>query len=184
MPDIEPPGEAPRVNVSGQGTQVGSGNTQCNTWGQRPPLDPVALAALAPHTAVARLQRESYDDLVDFFARAAPGDVSEILQVLLETDARLATAVLGDISPRKSQDLINTVQTRIQGMGYLHRLPDTALEIARKAAALRWVDAGHLEFSGPSYFRKFNGGRVFWTAGSGVCATVGAMDAYYSGHHP
>jgi hypothetical protein len=48
------------------------------------PLDLVAIIDLNPHIAVARLQRESHDELVGFFVRAQPGDVSEILEVFLE----------------------------------------------------------------------------------------------------
>jgi uncharacterized protein with LGFP repeats len=182
MPDSEPTGEAPGVNVSGQGTQVGSGNTQYNNWGQRPPLDPVALGVLNPHTAVARLQRESHDDLVDFFARATPGDVGEILQVFLEMDEDKAVAVLGDIGRRKSHELISAARPKALGVVFLITLPDAALEIARKATSLKWTDAGHLEYFGLGYFRKFNGGRIFWAAGHGVYVTVGQMDAYWTEH--
>lgn len=87
MPSEEPSGKVPGVSVGGsQGVQIGTGNNQYNAWMPKPPLDPAALGALNPHTAVTRLQQLSHDELVGFFARAEPGDVSEILEAFLAVD--------------------------------------------------------------------------------------------------
>jgi hypothetical protein len=62
-----------------QGVQVGAGNTQLNTW-TKAPVDPASLAALNPHTAVARILQLPHDEAVDVFAKATPDDVAEILR--------------------------------------------------------------------------------------------------------
>src|ERR1700761_2107752 len=98
MPQQDPPEEAPDVSVRGsQGVFAGFSGNQYNSWGPKTPLDPAALGALNPHTAVDRLLKLSHEELVDFFARATPDDVSEIIGVFLETDRSRVIAVLGDI---------------------------------------------------------------------------------------
>lgn len=175
MTSIEQSGEMPDVNVSGQGIQIGTGNNQYNAWMPKPPLDPAALGALNPHTAVARLQQLSHDDLVDFFARASPDDVSEILEVFLKADGTRVVAVLGDISRRKAAELIGTVRRG----GGLAVLPEAAQEIARKAASFKWVDAGPLKlFYMDGYARRYSGGRVFWSPEFGARVAVGVIDDY------
>src|ERR1700730_2266626 len=103
MASIDPPGEVPDVNVSGsQGVQVGSGNTMYSNWAPKPPLDPAALSGRNPHVAVSTLRQVSHDDLVEFFIRATPDDVSEIIEVFAEVDLPRLVATLGDIRRRKT----------------------------------------------------------------------------------
>ena len=175
MPDIDPPGEVPSVNASGQGTQVGSGNTQYNTWmaAARQQLDPGALAALNPHAAVARLRQLPDDDLVDFFARAKPGDVREILAAFLEVDEARVVAVLADINHRKATELVSIVGVPAA----LAALPEAGYAITRKAARLKWTDAGPLERYADGYVRKYRNGRAFWVDGRGTYVISGAIEA-------
>ena len=134
----EPSGEVPDVSVSGgQGMQVGTGNAQYNAWVPKPPPDPIALGALNPHTAVARLQQLPPDELVDFFARAPSANVSEILEAFLVADKAKVVAALGDINRQKATELLKAVDVH----GPLVALPEAAQEIARKAADLKWSDA-------------------------------------------
>src|ERR1700722_5435533 len=106
MQKQEPSGEVPGVSVSGsQGVFAGSGN-QYNTWAPKPPLDPAVLSGRNPHTAVALLQQLSHDELVDFFIRAQPGDVSEIIDTMFHVDVEKLTTVLADINRRKATELI------------------------------------------------------------------------------
>jgi hypothetical protein len=177
MPEQQPSGEVPdvnvNVNVNGQGTQVGSGNTMYNAWSQRQPLDPAALGALNPHVAVDRLQQLSHDELVNFFARSKPGDVSEIIATFFDVDVTRLVTALADISRRKTTALITAA-----GIHFLHDLPGAAEAIAREAARLRWTEAGPVDayaFAG-GYVRKYRGGRVFWSPSFGTWTTVGAID--------
>jgi hypothetical protein len=172
MASTEPPGEVPGVNVSGsQGIQSGSGNVQFNAWPQRQSLDPVALSALNPHTAVARLQQLPHDQLVDFFAKASPDDVGEILEVFLYADlAKLVTA-LADINRRKATELITAI-----GSNLIDQLPEAAEAIAREAARLGWAYAGLVDAYVEGYARKCKNGRIFWSATFGMRTTVGAID--------
>jgi uncharacterized protein with LGFP repeats len=175
MPKHEPSGEFPaNVSVSGgQGIQAGTKNTQINNWQLRQPLDPAFLGALNPHTAVARLQQLSHDELVDFFARASPPeDVSEILATFLEADQAKVVAVLADINRRKVTGLIAAFGPD----HFLANLPEAAHEIARKAAGLRWTDAGPLEAFLDGYARRYKDGRVFWSRVFGTRTTAGAID--------
>ena len=147
MSKREPSGDAQAaVHVSdGQGVLVGTGGTQINNWGQKPPLDPSWLSALNPHTAVARLQQLTHDDLVDFFARATPESVAEIFAAFLEADEAKVIASLADINPRKANELIATLP---KAQAFLVALPKAAEAIARKAASLRWTDGAPLELRG------------------------------------
>jgi hypothetical protein len=184
MAKQEPSGEVPGVNVSGsQGAQVGTGNNQYNAWMAKSPLDPVALSALNPHIAVTRLQQLSHDELVDFFAKASQGDVSEILDVFLEADDAKVVAILGDINRRKATELLKGVNWG----NYRIALPEAAEAIARKAAGLKWTDAEPLELVHQrmklarydAYARRYKNGRVFWIEGVGTYATLGVMDDYF-----
>jgi uncharacterized protein with LGFP repeats len=177
MSKQEPSGEVPDINVSGsQGIQVGG--TQHNAWMLKQPLDPAAMGALSPHAAVARLERKSHDELVDFFARAKPEDVSEILKVFFEVDLPKLVAALADISRRKATELISMV---CEGDGDpLNVLPEAAEAIARKAVRFGWTDAGPLEFLTGGYARKYKGGHVHWSGESGVETTTGVIDDYWT----
>jgi hypothetical protein len=176
MPEQEPSGEVPDVNVSGQGTQVGSGNTMYNSWSPRQSLDPAALGALNPHVAVARLQQLSHDELVNFFAKSKPSDVSEIVATFFDVDVTRLVTALADINRRKTTALITAV-----GIHFLHDLPGAAEAIAREAARLRWTDAGPVDAYAGGYVRKYRDGRVFWSAVFGAQTTAGAIDDRITG---
>ena len=177
-------GDPAEVTVTGsEGIVIGSGNSQYNNWIPKPPLDPVALGALNPHTAVARLQALTHEELVDFFARAKPEDVSEILTVFYEFDRDAVVAVLGDIKRLKAAELIDAVCGDA-----LTDLPEAAHEIARKAALLGWTDAGPLiALPGITKLQYVQGYKnetkrthVFWSDTCGVSVTVGALDDYWT----
>lgn len=178
MPEHEPSGEAPDVNVSGgQGIQVGSGNTQYNL-APKQPLDPVALSGLNPNIAVARLQQLSHDELVYFFVKARPRNVAEIIEVFSEVDLVKFVATLGDIGHRKATELISPVG-KDKILSILRDLPEAAEAIARTARRLGWVDAEPLELCLPDwYIRKHNNGRIFWSQPFGVLSTTGEIDDY------
>lgn len=177
MADIEPSGDVP-ANVSGQGIQIGTGNNQYNAWMPKPPLDPAAMRDLNPHTAVARLQQLSHDELVDFFARAKPEDVSEILGVFIGVDLRKVVAALGDINRRKATELIRAVLGESTD-NWLNALPEATHEIARKATSMRWTDSEPLKVYFGVYARKYKNGHVIYFSEYGAWTTVGAIDGYY-----
>jgi uncharacterized protein with LGFP repeats len=174
-------GEVPaNVNVSGEGIQVGYGATQTNVWTTKAPLDSATLAALNAHAAVTRLQQLAHDELVDFFARARPRDVGEIIAVFLEVDEGKVIAALADICRPKATELIRT----IDAAEILTALPEAAQEITRKAANLKWTDAGHLERLSTGYRRSYKAGHVFWSSKWGTRTTTGIMDEHYMTSDP
>jgi uncharacterized protein with LGFP repeats len=175
MSNHESSGEVP-AHVSGQGVQAGTGNTQYNSWAAKQPLDPVALSALNPHTAVARLQQLSHDELADFFARAKTDDVSEIFEVFLEVDEPKAVAILADINRHKATELLSAARVMNDR---LIPLPEVAQQIARKAASLKWTDAGPLEPVVWGYTRRYRNGHVFWSSEFGIQTTAGVIDDHY-----
>jgi hypothetical protein len=181
MPKQEPSGMVPaNVNVSGQGIQVGPGNVQYNAWMANQSLDPVALVALHPHTAVARLQQLSHDELVDLFARASADDVAELLAVFLEVDEPKVVAVLADMNRRRSTELIKPLVSAAQ---WLSSLPAAVEAITREATALKWVraqDAGTLERFSDGYVRKYKKGRVLWSDGHGAHAISGEIEEVWT----
>lgn len=160
MPNQEPTGED-SASVSGQGMQLGSNNTQYNAWMPKPPLDPAALAALNPRTAVKRLQKLTHDELVDFFARASPEHVSDILEVFLECDEARIVAMLADIKYQKTIELVGVLDGGISS-SVIGSLPDASESIALKAASLKLADAGPLERFASGYVRKYRDWRFFW----------------------
>jgi hypothetical protein len=181
---VKDEGDPAGVTVTGsEGIVIGSGNSQYNNWILKPPLDPVALGALNPHTAVARLQQLTHEELVDFFARAKPEDVSEILTVFYEFDRDAVVTILGDINRLKATELIDAVCGDA-----LTDLPEAAQQIARKAASLGWTHAGPLiALSGMTklqYVRRYKNGpmhaRVFWSDRFGASVTVAALDDYWT----
>jgi hypothetical protein len=166
--------EAAAVQIGdGQGTQVGTGNTQYNAWAPKPPLDPTALGALNPHTAVARLQQLSHDELVDFFARASPRHVSSIVGVFLDIDHHKFIAILGDIGRRKATELI-------KGVGYLAKLPEAAETITREAAVRKLTNAELLEYLPEGYVRKYKNGRMVWSSVCGAHAIRGEIEKFWA----
>jgi hypothetical protein len=176
MQKQQPSGEVPRVSVSAsQGVVVGSGNIQNNNWAPKPPLDPVVLSGRNPHTAVALLRQVPHDELVDFFIRASPGDVSEILDVFVDVDLDKLIATLGDLNRRKAAELIDAIDPDEYPAG-LDEVPVAAEEIARKAAGLGWADPEPLDGFQEGYARKYQNGRVFWSGQFGTRTTVGAID--------
>jgi hypothetical protein len=180
MSKLEPSGEVPaNANVSdSQGVLVGSGS-QYNTWAVKQPLDPSAIGDLNPHVAVARLQPLSHDELVDFFVRASPESVCDLLEVFLEVDLAKVVATLGDISRRKATALIGAVG-KDYILGVLGDLPGAADAIARRAAKSGWADAEPLEAFSEGYARRYNNGRVFWSPSSGVVRSTGAIGDYWT----
>ncbi len=113
---------------------IGSGNSQFNNWGPKPPLDPAVLSGRSPHTAVALLRQLNHDELVDFFIRAQPGEVSEILDVFFYADLATLTTALADINRRKATELIRASSEDFHAV--LKDLPEAAEAIAREAARL------------------------------------------------
>ena len=178
MPNAKPPGEVPDISVSGsQGIQVGSG-IQYNAWLPKPPLDPAVLGALNPHHAVMKLRQLSHDELVEFFARAKPDDVGEIISTFAEVDLTTIVAALGDIKRRKATELIGAAGVD-RSFWFLKEIPEAAEAIARKAA--RWgSDAEPLKALMDGYARKYNEGHVFWSESHGVARTIGAIDEYWT----
>jgi hypothetical protein len=157
-------GDAPAgINVNGgQGVQIGSGSAQYNTWNAKSALDAASLSRLAPHTALTRLQAMPHDDLVDLFASASPGDVTEVLTAFLLADEAKAIAVLADISARQAAALIALLPVS----RWLRELPHANEGIERKAMELRWAyqgKIGHLEAFYKGYARGYKLGRIFWT---------------------
>jgi hypothetical protein len=120
------------------------------------------------------LQQLPDDELVDFFARAKPGDASEILVVFLEIDEARVIATLADINRRKATELIKAASVE----AVMAELPEAAEAIAREAAGLKWTGAEPLERFIGGYGRKYRNGHVCWAAGFGVFATVGVIDDY------
>src|SRR3984957_4930235 len=175
MSKQEPSGEVPDIDATGQGIQIGTGNNQYNAWMPKPPLDPTALSALNPHAAVARLQQVSHDELVDFFAGAAPDDVGEILEVFWLVDQSKIVAALGDISLRKARELIAK-----DFFEAIRDLPEAAQAIVSKAVELKWNAAGLLEIAEVGYVRKYKEGRVFWSEEFNVRTTIGVIDNYWT----
>jgi len=143
------------------------------------PLDPASLGALNPHTAVARLQQLSHDELVDFFARAKPEDVGEIFEIFTEVGLAKIVAVLGDINRRKATELIRAVGED-DCIALLGNLPEAAEAIAREAARLGWADAEPIESFLEGYARRYNNGHVFWSQLSGVTRTTPPIDSYWT----
>jgi hypothetical protein len=176
MSKQEPSGEAP-ANISGsQGVFLGSGN-QFNSWEQNPRLDAADVRDVNPHRVVAWLQKKEHDELVKFFAGAAPGDVGEVLDVLYEVDLAKLTAVLADIKPRKATELIEG--SRLDPRLFAP-LPEASQEISRFANMLGWVGEGPVNIYADGYERVYSNGHVFWSRESGTRRTVGAIDRYYT----
>lgn len=172
------------ANVNGsQGIVAGSGNTQINNWQPKQPLDLVALSQLSPYVVLTRLEGVPHDDLVDFFAKASPGDTAEVLRIFLEADEPKGVAILADINPRKSADLIASVAALAKPSSWLKLLPVATEEIARKAVELKWAyqgNRGHLERKGPWYVRRYGNGRVYWHASYGTHGVSEAIGACFT----
>jgi hypothetical protein len=155
--------------IGGQGFQLGTGNTQQNYFGPRSPLDVASLSVLSPSTRVARIRQQRHDDVVDFFAGAAPQDAVKIgfLSELVRADDAMVVSVLADIDPAKAAALISLCAPE------LRELPAAVQAIERRAAALRWhLDggAGRLERARSTYRRRYEKGTVFWHPRGGVHA--------------
>ncbi len=171
-------GKATAIGVSGsQGVQVGSGNTQYNGWPPKAPLDLASLGALNPHVAVARLQLLSHDELVDLFARVSPRAISKVLTTFMEADEARVVAILADIDRRQAAALIKPFTA---ASGWLPPLPEASEAIARKATALKWVQAEGLERYHEGYVRRYKNGRIFWASGYGTRVVSGAIEEYHS----
>jgi hypothetical protein len=182
MSKREPSGDAQAtVHVSdGQGVLVGTGVTQVNNWVQRQAQDLGSLTDIDPHIAVVRLLRLTHDERVDYFAKASPGDVSELLGVFFEVDEAKSIATLGDINRRKAAELIENCFYE----DVLKPLPEAAYRISRKAVGLRWTDAGPLESFGEKYARRYKNGRIFSDDRAGVHVTIGVIDDYATASGP
>jgi LGFP repeat len=178
MANSEPPGEVPSVNVpvsGSQGVVIGSGNVQNNNWMHKLPLDPVALSGLNPHVAVIRLQELDDRELVDFFARAKPEDVSEILEVFYEVDLPKVATALADVRRRKAAELIRALDED-HNLALFDDLPEAAEAITRKATRLGWAHAGSVNIDAEGYIRKYKNGHLFWSPVFGTRATAGSID--------
>lgn len=177
MPKREPSGEVPDVSVSSsQGVVIGTGNTQINGWRAKPSLDAAYLGALNLSTAVARLQELSHDELVDFLAKATPGDVSEILWAFSEIDPARLVAALGDISRDRAAEYVRFFSVdSTRALAAFNELPEAADAIARKAATLGWAHPDPLEAFEEGYVRRHGKGRIFWSR-SRITITTGAID--------
>jgi hypothetical protein len=160
-----------RVDASGQGVQVGDNNVQVNYHGAPPALDPETLGALSPQAAVVRLRAMSRDAVVNLFAKAAPGDVTDVLRVLSGAegaDRDLAVAVLADMRPLKAGGLIAPLA---QEFPWLESVQKAVADIGALAATIKWTDpspAGAREgslYGRPSIwlFRSYSQGRIFWS---------------------
>jgi hypothetical protein len=177
---VKDEGESAATTVTGsQGVQVGQGNTQHIYSGPKSPLDPAALSGLNPHSAVARLQRLSHDELLDFFAKAETSQVSEIVDVLREVDLARLTVVLADINRRKATELIESsnLDSRL-----FRSLPKASEAISRKAASLRWTGAGQIYFWPDGFMRRYDNGCVSTSEKFGTWTTEGAISQYALAH--
>lgn len=188
MSKDEPSGEVPAIidAHAGQGVQVGPGGIQHNTWTTKSPLDPASLAALNPHTAVARIRKLAHDEAVDVFARASPSDMAEILLTLMQSDSGIGVAILADINPRKATQLIEPLATNVP---WLVDVPEAAAAINRYAAS-RGLVSTHREESlwaaktvagTDVYSRTYEQALVSWTKRWGVRAVSGRILDYHNG---
>ena len=165
------------VNVSGsQGIVAGSGNVQNNTWVAKPTPNLASLSALSPHSAVDRIHRMPYDDVVDLFAGAPPDDVADLLHGLYATDRALLVAILGDIRRDKAEYLTEKTHLRLFHLGR------SAEAIALHAKNLGWHQpgkVGHLEFDGTMFFRGYEKGLICWTDKHGAMEIAHTLMAAY-----
>lgn len=156
--------------ISGsQGVQVGSGNIQSNTWLLKPAADLGPLSALSLSASVARIRQMPYEDVVDLFANALPGDVAEVLQALLAVDEALMVAVLAEFRPNRVMELIASVPATYSS--WLSSLPIAAAAIEIRASMIGWDrdgNAGRLERHEAMYSRKYERGSICWSAESGA----------------
>lgn len=178
----EPSGDVPNANVSGQGIQVGSGNTQNNTW-LKNQLDPTYLRALNPHSAAERIRQLSHDDAVDLLTKASPRDVTDVLEALLSVDENKAVAVLADLSRDKVAHLI---QPFAEQAPWLKSLTEAAVATAKYAAKLGWGRQGKIGLlkrvkwsKKDGYMRSCASGRVYWSVAYGTQAVTGAINEYH-----
>jgi hypothetical protein len=160
-------GTAGDVSVSGsQGVQAGSHIVQNNYFG---PTELSFLTTLSPHKAMMRLRAISHEEAVSALASAPLGDATEVFKVLLDTDADLAVALLGDLNPRTARLLIEASDA-----SWLDFLPDAVKAIDSRARELKWDrdgDTGKLQrmilekrFTVP-YVRMYAGGVICWEPG-------------------
>jgi hypothetical protein len=117
------PAAVPRNDVSGgRGIQVGDGNVQHNYWLVTVPgasLDPKLLAVLRPDVAAEQVRRMLPFDVVDLFTTASPGDVRDVLRVLLANDAadrELVMAILNRIKDSVRDPLVEPLLGEFPGL--------------------------------------------------------------------
>jgi hypothetical protein len=181
-------GTAGGVNVSGsQGVQAGTGNVQNN---YHSPPGPSFLRTMSPHKAIAKLRAMPHDDAVSALASALPGDVTEVLKVMVKADTTLAVALLADINPSTVVKLIEAIP---EPPRWLQRLPDASAGIGDRAAELRWdrdlpggnmeIAIGDSKYSG-SFFRKYESSLIWWGDGTLITVDGAIADAYEANGGP
>jgi LGFP repeat len=178
--------EATVAGVAGsQGVVAGTGNVQNNTWTSKPTPDLAALSALNPHVAVTRLQRLSHDDLVDLFAKAFQCDLAEVLTGWLAADEPSVVAVLADINPRRSSDLIAPLTANAP---WLQSLPVAAVDMGAVARKLKWRPASAAEYvqrtdpspsGGTGYCLRYENGLIYWSDYARAYGVSGPIAKYH-----
>jgi hypothetical protein len=117
------PAAVSRNDVSGgQGIQVGDGNVQHNYWLLAAPgasLAPKLLAVLRADAAAEQVRRMLPFDAVDLFTTASPGDVRDVLRILLASDAadrELVMAILNRIKDSVRDPLVEPLLGEFPGL--------------------------------------------------------------------
>jgi hypothetical protein len=111
---------APGIDVeSSHGVQVGDGNTQVNNWlSSKPRLTPQTLNALSAHAAIDRIRESSHEEAVDLFASAPAEVLVRKLRTLLLTDEAWVVAILADLDPGKSAEIIARTRLAYEVSGF------------------------------------------------------------------
>ena len=179
-------GRTPAISIDGShGTQVGSGNTQNNTFVSKPRLDRATLGGLNSRVAVMLLRRMPHEEQVGLFAGASPGQLSEILSGLLRVDESMAVSILADLDPGRAKELVRPL---VPDQPWLIDLPEAALATMHRAEALGWADdsaigrlgiAAKSQQSGKGYARAYPQGIIYWIEGR-TCSVRAEIAEYHA----